>query len=64
MPFGPAWGCSQYDESERVSDRERYIDRLEMICGLDFIVPGIAAAGQPCYEFVEYAERRIDVILE
>jgi hypothetical protein len=39
-----------------------------MIRGLDFdlIVPGIAAAGQPCYEFVEkaWAERRIDEILE
>jgi len=51
-----------------VSDRERYIESLELICTLDFdlIVPGIAAAGQPYYEFVEKteAERRIDEILE
>jgi metallo-beta-lactamase superfamily protein len=53
---------------EGVSDRERYIESLELICTLDFdlIVPGIAAAGQPYYEFVEKAEteRRIDAILE
>jgi hypothetical protein len=38
----------------RVSDRERYIECLEMIRGLDFdlIMPGMAAAGQPCYEVV------------
>jgi hypothetical protein len=32
----------------------------------DLIVPGIAAAGQPYYEFVERseAERRIEEILE
>ena len=51
-----------------VSDRERYIESLELIRTLDFdlIVPGIAAAGQPYYAFVEKqeAERRIDGILE
>jgi glyoxylase-like metal-dependent hydrolase (beta-lactamase superfamily II) len=51
-----------------VSDRERYIESLELIRTLDFdlIVPGIAAAGQPYYAFVEKqeAERRIGGILE
>ncbi len=51
-----------------ISDRERYIESLELIRTLDFdlIVPGIAAAGQPYYEFVERseAERRIEEILE
>ncbi len=51
-----------------VSDRERYIESLELIRTLDFdlIVPGIAATGQPYYAFVEKqeAERRIDGILE
>jgi glyoxylase-like metal-dependent hydrolase (beta-lactamase superfamily II) len=53
---------------EGVSDRERYIESLELIRTLDFdlIVPGIASAGQLYYEFVEKAEaeRRIDEILE
>ncbi|CAN5204606.1 hypothetical protein BH24ACT19_BH24ACT19_03350 [soil metagenome] len=51
-----------------VSDREKYIDGLELIRSLDFdlIVPGIAAAGEPYYAFVEKAEaeRRIHEILE
>ena len=51
-----------------VSDPERYIESLELIRPLDFdlIVPGIAAAGQPYYTFVEKpeAERRIGEILE
>jgi glyoxylase-like metal-dependent hydrolase (beta-lactamase superfamily II) len=51
-----------------VSDRERYIESLELIRTLDFdlIVPGIAAAGRPYNPFVEKpeAERRIDAILE
>jgi len=51
-----------------VSDRERYIESLELIRTLDFdlIVPGIAAASQPYYAFVEKgeAERRIGEILE
>src|SRR3712207_4778101 len=53
---------------EGVSDREHYIESLERVRTLDFdlIVPGIAAAGQPYYAFVEKAEaeRRIDEILE
>jgi hypothetical protein len=64
----PLHSARQYDQSERGSDRERYIESLEMIRGPDFdlIVRGIAAAGQPCYEVVEWAwaERRIDEILE
>jgi hypothetical protein len=51
-----------------VSDRERYIESLELIRSLDFdlIVPGIASAGQPYYEFVgkTEAEQHIDEILE
>ena len=51
-----------------VSDRERYIESLELICTLDFdlILPGIAAADQPYYAFVEKpeAEQRIGAILE
>lgn len=51
-----------------ISDRERYIKSLELIRTLDFelIVPGIAAAGQPYYAFVEKpeAERQIGEILE
>ena len=51
-----------------VSDWEKYIESLELIRYLDFdlIVPGIAPAGEPYYEFVEKAdaERRIDGILE
>lgn len=51
-----------------ISDREKYIESLGLIRSLDFdlIVPGIASAGQPYYEFVEKAEaeRRINAILE
>ncbi len=51
-----------------VSDRERYIESLELIRSLDFdlLVPGIAAAGQPYYAFVEKdeAEQHIGSILE
>jgi glyoxylase-like metal-dependent hydrolase (beta-lactamase superfamily II) len=51
-----------------ISDRERYIESLELIRSLDFdlVVPGIAPAGEPYYEFVEKAEaeRLIDEILE
>lgn len=51
-----------------VSDREKYIESLELIRSLDFdlVAPGIAPAGEPFYEFVEKAEaeRRIDDILE
>ncbi len=51
-----------------VSDREKYIESLELIRTLDFdlVVPGIAPAGEPYHAFVERAEaeRRIDEILE
>jgi hypothetical protein len=51
-----------------VSDRERYIESLELIRILDFdlLVPEIAAADQPYYAFVEKpeAERCINAILE
>ncbi len=50
-----------------VSDREKYIESLELIRSLDFdfVVPGIAPEGEPFYEFVEKAEaeNRIDDIL-
>lgn len=53
---------------EGSSNRERYIESLGLIRTLDYdlIVPGIASAGHPYYEFVERAEaeRRIDAILE
>jgi len=59
------WVAAVLDE---VSDRERYIESLELIRTLDFdlIVPGIAAAGHTYYAFVEKgeAERRIGEILE
>jgi glyoxylase-like metal-dependent hydrolase (beta-lactamase superfamily II) len=51
-----------------VSDRERYIESLELIRTLDFdlVAPGIAPASEPYYEFVEksVAEERIDEILK
>jgi glyoxylase-like metal-dependent hydrolase (beta-lactamase superfamily II) len=51
-----------------VSDRERYIESLELIRTLDFdlLVPGIAPAGRPYYSFTEGAEatQQIDEILE
>src|SRR5215213_5691549 len=48
---GPRW-------LDGVSDRERYIESLELIRTLDFdlIVPGIAPAGELYYQFVEKAE--------
>lgn len=50
-----------------VSDREKYIESLELLRSLDFdlVAPGIAPAGEPYYEFVEKAEaeRRIEEIL-
>jgi glyoxylase-like metal-dependent hydrolase (beta-lactamase superfamily II) len=59
------WVAAVLDE---VSDRERYIESLELIRTLDFdlIVPGIAAAGHTYYAFVQKgeAERRIGEILE
>jgi len=51
-----------------VSDRERYIESLELIRTLDFdlVAPGVAPAVEPYYEFTEKAEaeRRIDEILD
>ena len=51
-----------------VSDRERYIQSLELIRFLDFdlIVPGIAISGRPYYSFTDRAEatRQVDAILE
>ncbi len=51
-----------------VSDREHYIESLELIRTLDFdlVVPGIAPAGEPYYASVDEAEarRHIDDILE
>jgi hypothetical protein len=51
-----------------VSDRDRYIESLELIRGLDFdlLTPSVATAGQPHYALVDRAEaeRRIDAILE
>jgi glyoxylase-like metal-dependent hydrolase (beta-lactamase superfamily II) len=59
------WVAAVLDE---VSDRERYIESLELIRTLDFdlIVPGIAAAGHTYYAFVQKgeAERHIGEILE
>jgi hypothetical protein len=53
---------------EGVSDRERYIESLELIRGLDFdvLVPSVARAGQPYHAFVDPAEAgsHIDAILE
>jgi glyoxylase-like metal-dependent hydrolase (beta-lactamase superfamily II) len=50
------------------SDRERYLESLELIRGLDFdvLVPSIATAGDPPYAIVGpgEAERRIDAIIE
>src|SRR6266496_3966848 len=50
------------------SDRDLYLDSLERVRGLDFdlLVPSLATAGQPYYEFVEQSEavRRIDAIIE
>ena len=51
-----------------VSDREHYIESLELIRTLDFnlVVPGIAPAGEPYYASVGKAEarRHIEEILE
>lgn len=51
-----------------VSDRERYIESLELLRALDFdlLVPGIAAEDAPYYEFAgkAEAEQHIDAIIE
>jgi hypothetical protein len=50
------------------SNRERYLESLELLRGLDFdlLVPSLATAGQPYYELVERADatRRIETIIE
>lgn len=49
-----------------ISDRERYVESLDLIRSLDFdlVVPGIAARGTPFFEFTNGAEagRRIEAI--
>lgn len=51
-----------------ISDREKYLESLELIRSLEFdlLVPGIAPAEHPYYEFVgkAEAERRIGEILD
>src|SRR6266540_4874933 len=53
---------------EGVSDRDRYIESLDLIRGLDYdlLVPSVGTAGHAHYAFVDgaEAERRIDAILE
>ena len=50
------------------SDRERYIESLELIRGLDFdvVVPWAATVGEPAHAVVDRpeVEQRIDAILE
>jgi glyoxylase-like metal-dependent hydrolase (beta-lactamase superfamily II) len=50
------------------SDRDRYLESLELMRGLDFdvIVPSVSAAGQPFYDLVdrEQAQDRIDAIIQ
>lgn len=50
------------------SDRERYLESLELIRGLEFdvLVPGIASAGEPYFAMTDRqdAEKRIDRLLE
>lgn len=50
------------------SDRERYLESLELVRGLDFdlIAPSLTTSGQPYYELVERGEteRRMDAILK
>jgi len=50
------------------SDRERYLESLELIRGLEFdlLLPSLATAGRSFYEFVGRgeAERRIEAIIE
>jgi glyoxylase-like metal-dependent hydrolase (beta-lactamase superfamily II) len=62
---GGRWRAAVLDG---VSDRERYVESLELIRSLDFdlIVPGIASAGQPYYSFTDRAEatEQIDAIIE
>jgi glyoxylase-like metal-dependent hydrolase (beta-lactamase superfamily II) len=50
------------------SDRDRYIESLELLRGLDFdvLVPWAASAGQPCYMMLDEGEgaERMDAITE
>jgi glyoxylase-like metal-dependent hydrolase (beta-lactamase superfamily II) len=50
------------------SDRDAYIESLELLRGLDFdvLVPWIASEGQPYYAVTSRADarRRVDAILE
>lgn len=49
------------------SDRERYLESLELIRGLEFdlVLPSLTTSGQASHEFVDghEAERRIDAII-
>jgi len=49
------------------SDRDSYIESLELVRELDFdvLVPWAASAGRPCYAITDEADRRrrIDAIL-
>lgn len=51
-----------------ISDRERYVESLELLRGLDFdvLVPGIASEGQRYHQVVDHGEARgrIDAIAE
>ncbi len=62
---GGRWRAAVLDG---VSDRERYIESLELIRDLDFdvLVPWAATGGQPSHAFTGRADarRRIDAILE
>lgn len=59
------WGAVLLDG---VSDRDSYIESLELIRALDFdlLVPSVASAGRPYYAFADRTEakRQIDAILE
>jgi metallo-beta-lactamase superfamily protein len=61
---GGEWVAAVLDSS----DRERYVESLELIRGLDFdvLVPWAASAGQPYHAVTTAAgaRRRIDAILE
>ena len=63
--------CARANGSRRCSsssDREAYVESLELIKQLDFdlLVPWAATAGQPCHALTDKTDtqRRIDAILE
>lgn len=62
---GGEWRAAVIDG---VSDRDSYIESLELLRELEFdvLVPGIASIGEPHHQVVEREEarRRIDAILE